>query len=241
MALRTDHKDDILDLTQNTQRKYRMITNDDGTVSFVDMTVYSQVGDNFGAAELNEIAKSVNEGGSNMYYDPATDSKYLKNEDGEWVFVGTAGLKELPLYVNGNQGNFVGYAGGTDYADYKAVIPTVTFEESLSISLSDNGTIVTGSAISDKYDLTKFSKLKFYHESNTGSNPSNKISIFITDTKQTVMSPVTSKILAEGSNKSEIGDIELDITNLSGEYYIVFCLLVNASSASTTISNLKLS
>lgn len=60
MALKTNYKDDILDLTQNTQRKYRMITNDDDTVSFEDMTEYSQVGDSFGGADVNAITTVVN-------------------------------------------------------------------------------------------------------------------------------------------------------------------------------------
>ena len=58
--LRTDFKDDILDITENTQRKYRMITNDDGTVSFVDATVYTQVGDNFGAGDVNNMTSRLN-------------------------------------------------------------------------------------------------------------------------------------------------------------------------------------
>lgn len=101
MALRTDYKDDILDLTQNTQRKYRMITNADGTISFEDVTIYSQVGDSFGAAELNEIANSVNEGGSNMYYNPETDEKFLKGTDGEWHFDGYGGLGRTYIYNEG--------------------------------------------------------------------------------------------------------------------------------------------
>ena len=58
--LRTDFKDDILDITENSQRKYRMITNDDGTVSFVDETVYTQVGDSFGAGDVNNITSRLN-------------------------------------------------------------------------------------------------------------------------------------------------------------------------------------
>lgn len=58
--LRTDFKDDILDITENAQRKYRMITNDDGTVSFVDATVYMQVGDNFGAGDVNNMTSRLN-------------------------------------------------------------------------------------------------------------------------------------------------------------------------------------
>lgn len=51
--LRTDYKDDILNADVNTQRKYRMIQNEDGTVSFEDVTEYEQVGDVFGAAIIN--------------------------------------------------------------------------------------------------------------------------------------------------------------------------------------------
>lgn len=58
--LRTDFKDDILDITENSQRKYRMITNDDGTVSFVDETVYTQVGDSFGAGDVNNMTSRLN-------------------------------------------------------------------------------------------------------------------------------------------------------------------------------------
>lgn len=58
--LKTNYKDDIL-LDTSGKRKYTMITNDDGTVSFVDATDYSQNGDTFGAADINATNKEVNE------------------------------------------------------------------------------------------------------------------------------------------------------------------------------------
>lgn len=58
--LRTDYKDDVLNASVNTQRKYQMITNADGTVSFVDVTSYSQVGDTYGSAEINKTNEKVN-------------------------------------------------------------------------------------------------------------------------------------------------------------------------------------
>lgn len=58
--LRTDYKDDVLDTSVNTQRKYQMITNEDGTVSFTDVTEYSQVGDTFGAVDVNAMNEAVN-------------------------------------------------------------------------------------------------------------------------------------------------------------------------------------
>lgn len=58
--LRTDYKDDLLNAEANELRKYQMIQNDDGTVSFVDVTVYLQVGDSFGAKNINELSIETN-------------------------------------------------------------------------------------------------------------------------------------------------------------------------------------
>lgn len=60
-TLKNDYTDDVLDTSANTLRKYQMIQNDDGTVSFVDVTEYSQIGDSFGAADVNAIAEKVND------------------------------------------------------------------------------------------------------------------------------------------------------------------------------------
>lgn len=56
MALRTNYKDDIF----NGNRKYSEIDNGDGTISFTDETEYDQVGDTFGAAQINEIDTKIN-------------------------------------------------------------------------------------------------------------------------------------------------------------------------------------
>ncbi len=58
-ALRTDYKDDVF----SGSRKYTMVNNPDGTVSFVDQTVYTQVGDSYGASEINEQNQTINEKG----------------------------------------------------------------------------------------------------------------------------------------------------------------------------------
>lgn len=58
--LPTNLKDDILDSSVNTRRKYRMIENGDGTYSFEDATEYRQVGDEYGAGLINETNKQVN-------------------------------------------------------------------------------------------------------------------------------------------------------------------------------------
>lgn len=58
--LRTDYKDDVLNINTNERRKYRMINNADGTVSFEDVTDYVQNGDSFGATDVNTITEKVN-------------------------------------------------------------------------------------------------------------------------------------------------------------------------------------
>lgn len=58
--LRTDFKDDVLNIITNEKRKYKMINNADGTVSFEDVTDYVQQGDTFGATEVNLITEKVN-------------------------------------------------------------------------------------------------------------------------------------------------------------------------------------
>lgn len=56
MALKTDYKDDIF----SGNRKYAQIDNGDGTISFTDQTEYDQVGDTFGATQINEIDGKIN-------------------------------------------------------------------------------------------------------------------------------------------------------------------------------------
>ena len=59
--LKTNYKDDVLDTSKNEKRKFRMIQNDDGTVSFDDATEYTQQGDAFGAADINTTNAKINE------------------------------------------------------------------------------------------------------------------------------------------------------------------------------------
>lgn len=59
MALRTDFKDSVLkDTTGN--KKYKMTNNNDNTVSFTDVTEYSQEGSSYGAKEINEEREAIN-------------------------------------------------------------------------------------------------------------------------------------------------------------------------------------
>lgn len=64
--LKTNYKDDVLDTSVNEKRKFNMIQNSDGTVSFEDVTEYTQTGDSFGAADINATNAAVNKANSNL-------------------------------------------------------------------------------------------------------------------------------------------------------------------------------
>lgn len=58
--LPVNFKDDILEKNMNGKRRFNMIQNSDGTVSFEDVTEYTQVGSTFGAAQINATNEAVN-------------------------------------------------------------------------------------------------------------------------------------------------------------------------------------
>lgn len=57
--LRTDYVEDIFE----GNRKYRMTTNADNSVSFEDVTNYTQYGDYYGAALINAQNEAINNSG----------------------------------------------------------------------------------------------------------------------------------------------------------------------------------
>lgn len=58
--LKTDYKNDVLDLAVNPDRKFQPVDNGDGTFSYNDVTTYSQVGDAFGANDINATNLAIN-------------------------------------------------------------------------------------------------------------------------------------------------------------------------------------
>lgn len=59
-TLPVNFKDDVLASAMNGKRRFNMIQNSDGTVSFEDVTDYTQVGSTFGAAQINATNEAVN-------------------------------------------------------------------------------------------------------------------------------------------------------------------------------------
>lgn len=57
--MKTDYKNDILADSMNGLRRYEMINNDDGTVSFRDVSEYTQTGDGVTAGVMNSIGTHI--------------------------------------------------------------------------------------------------------------------------------------------------------------------------------------
>lgn len=59
--LRTNFKDDILDKSMDRKRQYNLIQNSNGTTSIEDVSLYLQMGDEYGENQINELNRTVNE------------------------------------------------------------------------------------------------------------------------------------------------------------------------------------
>lgn len=60
-TLPTNYVDDVLNGAMDGKRRYREIPNADGTISLEDVTLYDQIGSNFGAAQLNLMSDNINQ------------------------------------------------------------------------------------------------------------------------------------------------------------------------------------
>lgn len=58
--MKTDWKEDILAPSMQGKRRYHVYENEDASISLIDSTEYDQVGDVFGATELNQIGEEIN-------------------------------------------------------------------------------------------------------------------------------------------------------------------------------------
>lgn len=107
--LKTNYVDDVLDTTKNQLRKYQQIQNDDGTVSFVDVTEYTQVGTSFGAKDINDTNAAINDVNGKLTkkdFSNAVDlssysknNKYIASDDGYVYFLAGRNYSGY-VYVN---------------------------------------------------------------------------------------------------------------------------------------------
>ena len=164
--------------------------------------------------------------------------------DGTWVNLEY--LKMGDLYVNGyNGGKFETYAGSEyNIYDYTCFEPMVTFGDSMVVSLDTiyQSTYGNGCVISKKIDLTKYSKITFDYECNSGVKESTfGVRFFISTIKQPIMvnNRVVTKVLLDNALTSS-GSAEIDISSIMGDHYLGFGLTCRASGCNFTISNMRM-
>lgn len=103
--LPVNFKDDIL-AASNPKRKYHQTFNPDGSVSLEDVTVYSQEGSEYGAKEIIEERKAIN----NIYNERILDIEALELVTEPGFFVDAQVVKELNGKISGAAGQIV-YCG----------------------------------------------------------------------------------------------------------------------------------
>lgn len=91
--LPTNFKDDVLGSQMGGKRRYRIINNEDGTISLEDATEYSQTGSDYGAAQMNATNLAVNESADkNKIIDTLSD---IMANDQTGYMAGALAVKEL--------------------------------------------------------------------------------------------------------------------------------------------------
>lgn len=120
-TLATNFKDDILNSSMGSKRRYNLIQNSDGTVSLEDVSTYNQVGSEYGASQVNATNNAVNASAdAGKIIDDVDDINAVTKEG---YIAGALALKEVNSSLNGlsfvqdEDGNW-GYKVGAD-----AVVP----------------------------------------------------------------------------------------------------------------------
>lgn len=134
--LPVNFKDDILKENMNGKRRFNMIQNNDGTVSFEDVTTYTQVGSTFGAAQINATNEAVNNAADASKIIDSLEMIKANTKSG--YIAGALAVKEL----NSNLGELSGaaiYLGyfDTDYSGSNTYTTTATIPVGYKIVLEN--------------------------------------------------------------------------------------------------------
>ena len=162
---------------------------------------------------------------------------------GVWVECFSGGLLKEYLFSDGsNLAGFYRYNGGIGETNSK--YPALSIDAGTNLVMVANmaGCNYAGvCAMSKSYDITSHKKLVVsYNITSASASPSlEKVTVFLTKTVQANMSADASAIILNGV-ASSMGTLELDVSNLSGNYYIGLYIKSNASTVTTTISEFYL-
>lgn len=144
-TLPVNFKDDILDPSMDGKRRYRIIKNSDDTVSLEDVTDYTQVGSNFGAAQINATNTSVNNSADKANIIDDIDDIAANVTPGKMA--GALAVKQLNANFNLQEGELTVYADReTVYGYY---IQKMNKQVCLWINVGTTSSIAEGHKIAD--------------------------------------------------------------------------------------------
>lgn len=132
MALRTDYAN----AQYEGLRKYKLIDNGDGTVSFQDVTDYETVGDTYGAPEINSANAEIN---AKM---PMSGGEFT----GDVTFDKYASIKAWPGYGSGMA--MAWYNGGTKTLDFGGGVENIDLNATSATKATQDK---NGNAIDETY------------------------------------------------------------------------------------------
>ena len=193
---------------------------------------------------LASDAKAVGDAIIVRYNEETDHFEVLK--DGEWeqtkIKVGL--LKQILFSANNNEASFE--ASAYNAIGSQGVSPTLTIGETMNAYVSNSITYVYGTLVSELIDVTNYDKLVVYHKSTNSRNSGIEqnasiewVKMYVTDSLSSKMTPLASIMLLNGIKTSE-GEVTLDLSQVTGNVYIVFELATNAATMTTEISSLYL-
>ena len=227
MALRTDYKDDILDTRKKKKRVYNLIDQSGNVVmsglSLEDVTVYSQVGDEFSSSAVNEAFDNINNRNLKTYTSLSQLGLSANTATYDEVLNALPDGSELMIYVT--QSSFPNMklpkTGGFMLHICKAWITTITLYDCGSggiYTMETSGSIVETITASGKWK-----RAMIYTPFIGGTLKAGQTSIVITDTAINTgstfdfytsiygVSPVTAPIVTDGSITLEFDAQETDM------------------------------
>ena len=208
-SLKTDYKDDVF----TGKRKYTEINNGDGTISFNDVTEYTQTGDTYGATQINEINEVVNTLDSESY--KSTDAAETSIADNDYFpFYDTSATKQKKTLFSNLKNVLTNVFAIKTHSSSSTTYGTGSSSLYGHVKLSDNYTSSAGAA-----DAAVGASSKAVFDSFTA----NKNSI------TTLSGTVTNLTTQVNTNKSNISNLTTRMTTVES----------NATTNATNISSLN--
>ncbi|MEE1078530.1 MAG: hypothetical protein UIC64_05695 [Agathobacter sp.] len=243
-----EYKDQILDTSVNTKRVYNIVDSDGNIVaeniSFEDKTVYSQEGTEFGAKEVNEIYKAIDEVNSslNVRYDPETD--YIQaffNDNWVNVVLANVNIKTRDIFITNGSNDIDNWLSLKSGASSAQCLMTISNEK---IYQDAQGNSNTAFIYNEEIDFSKFSKLHVKYQV-TWSGTENGIGtagIGIASDINNDMNFIDNYVV-KYSTLSNTGILEktIDISGLNSTGYIkASCVHSSSYSIVLTVYNIWL-